>query len=173
MLDIGSGGGDVARALSKWATRDGYQLTVTAIDPDERAHNWAKAQPSVSGLTFKRCTSRELVTEGHRYDLVISNHLLHHLDSDQFSALLLDSEQLALVRVVHNDIERNLWAYLLFSLGTWPFFPGSFIREDGLTSIRRSYTSKELLAVLPPEWRLDRQRPWRNLLLHDPPGTRQ
>jgi SAM-dependent methyltransferase len=38
LLDIGSGGGDVARALARWAARDGLLLTVTAIDPDARAH---------------------------------------------------------------------------------------------------------------------------------------
>ncbi|MEB0004859.1 methyltransferase, partial [Cryobacterium sp. RTC2.1] len=41
LLDIGSGGGDVARALARWAAQDGLLLTVTAIDPDARAHRFA------------------------------------------------------------------------------------------------------------------------------------
>ena len=31
LLDIGSGGGDVARTLARWARRDGFALAVTAI----------------------------------------------------------------------------------------------------------------------------------------------
>ncbi|THE10732.1 methyltransferase, partial [Kocuria rosea] len=38
LLDVGAGGGDVARALARWAQRDGIDLRVTGIDPDARAH---------------------------------------------------------------------------------------------------------------------------------------
>src|SRR5690625_7905606 len=39
-LDIGSGGGDLTWALTRWARRDGYRLQITGIDPDPRAHAW-------------------------------------------------------------------------------------------------------------------------------------
>jgi 2-polyprenyl-3-methyl-5-hydroxy-6-metoxy-1,4-benzoquinol methylase len=45
VLDIGTGGADVPRALLKWARADGLRLEVTAIDPDPRALNWALRQP--------------------------------------------------------------------------------------------------------------------------------
>lgn len=34
VLDIGSGGGDLPRALARWADRDGYRVRITAVDPD-------------------------------------------------------------------------------------------------------------------------------------------
>lgn len=168
VLDIGSGGGDVPRALARWAARDGYQVQITAIDPDPRAHTWATRQPAVKGVMFRQAFSRDLVAEGRSFDVVVSNHLLHHLDVAELQALLADSQQLARVRAVHSDISRSRWGYLLFSAGTWAFFPRSFIREDGLTSIRRSYTADELRAAAPAGWRVERQPPWRNLLVHDP-----
>lgn len=171
VLDIGSGGGDLSRSLVRWARRDGFELQVTGIDPDARAHAWATRRPPVPGVAFRRATSRELVAEGSTFDLVISNHVLHHLDDDQLAALLADSEQLAQVRVVHSDIRRSRWGYLLFSAGTaalHPLFRRSFIREDGLTSIRRSCTAPELRALVPPPWRVTAQAPSRLVLLHDP-----
>ena len=167
LLDIGSGGGDVPRALARWARRDGYRLQITAVDPDPRAHAWAVRQPRVAGLAFRQALSSDLVAEGRSFDLVTSNHLLHHLDDAQFQALLADSQRLARIRAVHSDIARSRWAYLLFSAGTWAFFPGSFIRGDGLVSIRRSYTAEELQDAVPPGWRVQQQPPWRNLALHD------
>ena len=167
-LDIGSGGGDLTRALTRWARRDGYRLQITGIDPDPRAHAWAAHGPAEPGLSFRRALSSELVAEGRSVDLVVSNHLLHHLDQPQFAALLSDSQRLARVRVIHSDIARSRTGYTLFSVGTWPFFPGSFIREDGLISIRRSYTAPELRAAVPPPWRVERLGPWRNLLIHEP-----
>ena len=170
LLDVGCGGGDLARALARWARRDGYRLEVTGVDPDERAHAWAVRQPPVPGVRFRRALSGDLVAGGERFDVVVSNHLLHHLDDAALAALLEDSRVLARRRAAHSDIARSRWAYALFSAGTRPFFPGSFIREDGLTSIRRSFTAAELSAAAPPGWRVERPWPGRNLLLHDAGG---
>ncbi|GAA1131149.1 class I SAM-dependent methyltransferase [Citricoccus alkalitolerans] len=170
VLDIGSGGGDRPRALTRQARRDGFRVHITAIDPDARAHAWATARPAVPGLGFRRSTSGDLVAAGERYDLVVSNHLLHHLDPAELDGLLADSERLAVRRAVHSDIRRSPAAYALFSAGAGlarPLFPGSFIRPDGLASIRRSYTPAELAAVLRPGWRVQTQLPWRNLAVWD------
>ncbi|RBP64243.1 2-polyprenyl-3-methyl-5-hydroxy-6-metoxy-1,4-benzoquinol methylase [Brevibacterium sanguinis] len=166
LLDIGSGGGDLARALARWGRRDGYDLRITAADPDARAHDWARRAPAVAGVEYRQALSRDLVTAGETFDVVISNHLLHHLDPAALTALLEDSQRLTRLRCVHSDIHRSRLAYALFSVGTWPFFPGSFIRPDGLTSIRRSFTPAELAAAA-PGWRVESGRPFRVLLIHD------
>ncbi|HYI33229.1 MAG TPA: class I SAM-dependent methyltransferase [Glaciibacter sp.] len=174
LLDIGSGGGDVARALARWASRDGgLLLDVTAIDPDPRAHDFATSLPRMPGLSFRRAFSADLVAEGARFDFVMSNHVLHHLSAQELGGLLFDSERLVRDggRVLHGDIERNAIAYVGFGLVTWPFFRDSFIRADGLTSIRRSYTAAELQAAVPPPWRVDREFPSRLVLRFDAPVT--
>jgi 2-polyprenyl-3-methyl-5-hydroxy-6-metoxy-1,4-benzoquinol methylase len=164
LLDIGSGGGDVARSLARWAARDGLLLTVTAIDPDARAHAFATAQPPLPGLEFRRAHSGDLVAAGERFDTVLSNHVLHHLGAADLGALLADSERLSRSLVLHSDIERAPLAYAGFGVGTWPFFRRSYIRADGLTSIRRSFTFSELAAVAPPGWSVRRERPYRLVL---------
>ncbi|WP_297369926.1 class I SAM-dependent methyltransferase [Cryobacterium sp.] len=171
LLDIGSGGGDVARSLARWAARDGLRLTVTAIDPDTRAHDFAIDQPPLPGLRFRRAHSGDLVAAGERYDTVLSNHVLHHLAAADLGALLADSERLSRGLVLHGDIERNPLAYAAFGLGTWPFFRGSYICADGLTSIRRSFTYPELAAAAPPGWTVHRERPYRLVLRWDAPGA--
>ncbi len=170
VLDLGCGGGDLARALARWAARDGLSVRVTGADPDDRAHAWATGCRGAPGVIFRRALGRDLVAEGAVFDVVVSNHVLHHLGDEQLQDFLAASRQLARVRVVHSDIVRSRAAYALFSLGTLPFFPGSFIRQDGLVSIRRSYTPEELAVLVPAGWRVERHRPWRNLLLHDGPG---
>ena len=164
VLDIGCGGGDVACALARWARRDGVDLRVTGIDPDPRAHDWARRRPPVAGVRFRRALSADLVADGEQFDLVISNHLLHHLDREQLEGLLADSARLARHAVVHSDIRRGRLAYALFSVLTWPLFPGTFIREDGLTSIRRSFTPAELRRAVPSPWSVVAQGRFRLLL---------
>ncbi|PPB47938.1 methyltransferase [Arthrobacter pityocampae] len=168
LLDIGAGGGDVPRALARWARRDGFRLEITAIDPDERAHSFATSRPPLAGLSFRRALSSELVAEGAVFDAVVSNHVLHHLDPDAFAGLLDDSERLARTVAVHSDIARHPLGYALFSVGTLPL-PGSYIRQDGLTSIRRSYTPDELRAATTGRgpWTVRTAVPFINLLVLD------
>ena len=170
LLDIGCGGGDVPVMLSRWAARDGLRLEITAIDPDPRASRFAAERHQAAGVTFRQATAAQLASEGLSFDLVVSNHVLHHLAEDDLPVFLAESARLCHGRVIHNDLRRSPAAYALFFAGSWPF-TGSYIRQDGLTSIRRSYTAAELRAAAPPGWRLNRHVPFRNLLIFDRAGA--
>jgi 2-polyprenyl-3-methyl-5-hydroxy-6-metoxy-1,4-benzoquinol methylase len=163
LLDVGSGGGDLAVRLSRWAAKDRVRLHVTGIDPDGRAHAFASGRPPVPGVDFRQAHTTGLLGEGLSFDVVISNHVLHHLQPAGLQQFLADSEALARTKVLHNDLRRSPAAYALFAVAALPF-RGSFIREDGLTSIRRSYTPQELDALAPPGWRVERTSAFHQLL---------
>lgn len=166
VLDIGCGGGDVLHRLVRLARRDGFEIEALGIDPDPRAVEVSRRRLPVPGLSFRRAGSRALVEQGSRFDIVISNHLLHHLDDRAFGELMDDSEALAARLCVHSDIARGSAAYYAFAAAITPFAPGTFLRVDGLRSIRRSYTPSELAARLPSEWQVERLGPFRLLAIH-------
>ncbi len=97
---------------------------------------------------------------------MLSNHVLHHLDGamDDF---LDDSVALSRGPVLHSDIARGRLAYALYAVGVTPFAPGTFLRTDGLRSIRRSFTAAELGAALaggaPGAWRIEHPTSFRLL----------
>lgn len=167
LLDLGSGGGDLARALARWAERDGLALHVTAVDPDERAHDFASARPR-RGVDYRRASSADLVAAGETFDVVVSNHVLHHLDDAARTAVLSDSERLARRLALHSDIRRSRAAYAAYAVGTLPLAGSSFVRVDGLRSIRRSWRVDELRAVAPPRWRVLARPPMRVWLTWEP-----
>jgi 2-polyprenyl-3-methyl-5-hydroxy-6-metoxy-1,4-benzoquinol methylase len=169
LLDVGCGGGDIARSLARWAARDGLQLQVAGIDPDERALDYAETVPNPHGVVFSRALSSQLVERAQRFDFVISNHVLHHLGAQELDDLLIDCELLCRRLSLHSDIRRSRGAYLAFSALTLGLFRGSFIREDGLLSIRRSYTAAELRVAARREWAVEAQNPYRNLLTYAGP----
>lgn len=166
LLDIGSGGGDVARALHRWAAIDGLGLEVLAIDPDPRAHAFA-TRSSQRAVRFEQTTSSALVTEGRTFDIVISNHVLHHLAEHEVSALVRDSEHLGERLVLHNDLRRSAVALTVYATATAPLASTSLLRADGMTSIRRSYLPDELSALAPAPWQIVPMHPYRQLLVLD------
>lgn len=162
ILDVGSGGGDLARNLAGWGARDGLDVRVTAADPDERAFAFASRHP-LPGVDYLQADSSQLADDGARFDLVVSNHVLHHLDAEAFGRLLADCEVLA-PRALHSDLRRSAVAYTGFALATLPFARTSFVHTDGLRSIRRSFTPPELRFGVPPGWQVERDEPFRLLL---------
>lgn len=173
LLDVGCGGGDVAIRLARWAARDRLPLRVTAVDPDPRAAAFAEARAAAGkapGVSFRRHDTTGLLAAGERFDVVVSNHVLHHLPDDHLPGFLAESAALAGRLVLHNDLRRSAFAYGLFSGAALPF-RGSFIRADGLTSIRRSYTTAELRTAAPPGWTVRPGFPFRNLLLLERPAS--
>lgn len=160
LLDIGSGGGDIARSLADWARRDGLRVRVVAADPDARAHAFATRAPH-PGVEFRRASAAELADAGERFDLVVSNHVLHHLDD--LHAFLAECAPLA-PRALHGDIRRSPLALALYTAGTLPVAGRSFLYVDGRRSIRRSYTLEELRRAAPSGWRAETVAPFRVLL---------
>ncbi|MFD5225863.1 methyltransferase domain-containing protein [Microbacterium sp. NPDC058342] len=177
VLDVGAGAADLTRALAVRLRRDGIAASVTALDADPRAVDWARAHDDGVGLRCVRAMTGDLVGEGERFDVVLSNHLLHHLTDDELQALLGDSERLLAPGgiALHHDIARGRAAYALFAAATRPFaanlLEGSFIREDGLTSIRRSRTAGELAALAPAGWSVRRGMPARLTLRREAPDA--
>jgi 2-polyprenyl-3-methyl-5-hydroxy-6-metoxy-1,4-benzoquinol methylase len=171
LLDIGSGGGDVPLALARWARRDGLRLRVTGIDPDPRAAAFARSRPADPDVRFVAASSAELVAEGRRFDLVTSNHVLHHLDESAFDAFLADSAALA-PRALHSDIARGRVAYAAYGPLARAVARGSFVHVDGLRSIRRSWRPVELALRVPAGWRVEGAVPFRVLLVRDPAAGR-
>lgn len=166
LLDIGFGGGDVPLLLDRLARKDGLKLRITGIETDSRALEFIKEIDQPETLTFKQASTTELVSWGESFDMVISNHVMHHLQENELKTLAQEAEQLARKRVVFNDIKRGDFAWLGFTL-TRPFYRNSFITVDGLRSIRRSFTPDELRAVLPDSWSVTPVFPYRIVATYD------
>lgn len=164
VLDLGSGGGDLVVRLAALARRDGLEATWTGVDPDPRSLEVARARAS-HGIAFRVTDAATLRREGETFDVVVSNHVLHHLSPAELRAFAADSLALSTGAVIHSDIRRSRAAYRLYAVGITPFAPGTFLRTDGLRSIRRSYVPGELAAALGESWQVQTGSPFRVLAL--------
>lgn len=162
VLDLGCGGGDLLARLASSAARDGLEAEWLGVDPDERAIDVARTREA-PGLDFRVADAETLVAAGDAFDLVVSNHVLHHLYDGARDSFAAASLALARGTVLHADIERGRTAYALYAVGITPLAPGTFLRTDGLRSIRRSYRADELAAALGPTWSVERPAPFRLL----------
>ncbi|MDL5352026.1 methyltransferase domain-containing protein [Microbacterium sp. zg-YB36] len=165
VLDLGSGGGDVVARLARLAHQDGLTVDWLGVDPDARALAAAQRR-ATPNVRFRCADSATLLAEGARFDAVVSNHVLHHLTVDELHRFTAESLALSTGPVLHGDIARNRAAFGLYAVGITPLAPGTFLRTDGLRSIRRSYRANELEHTLGGNgWRVESHPPFR-LLAH-------
>ena len=168
LLDVGFGGGDLARRLAAWAARDAVSLDIVAIDPDPRALAYARSRATPPNVRYLQTTTHQLVAQGERYDAVVSNHVLHHLSSEEVRSFLAETDALATSVAVHGDLYRTRLAVPAFALFSLPF-RRSFVREDGQRSIRRAWTSDEIAPFVPPGMRVRRDGGFRISIERVPP----
>jgi 2-polyprenyl-3-methyl-5-hydroxy-6-metoxy-1,4-benzoquinol methylase len=166
ILDIGCGGGDILKHLDSLCQKEGFNVQLTGADPDSRAQRFFEMNLKSRKIRFEKKTSRQLVENGASFDIVISNHLLHHLTNSEVSSLCRDSEQLTKEIALFNDIERSDIGYGLFAATTPLLFRNSFISADGKISIRRSFRKGELSQLVPDSWSVKRKFPFRLLAIH-------
>lgn len=167
LLDIGCGGGDVLRGLVARARADGFDVTGVGIDPDARSLAVAHASRPVAGVEYRLTDSTRLADSGERFDVVLSSHVVHHLTPAELRTVLDDSERLATRVALHSDIARSRLAYAAYAIGITPLAPGSFLRTDGLRSIRRSWTPAELAQIVPDGWLVEQPAPFRLLAVRN------
>jgi 2-polyprenyl-3-methyl-5-hydroxy-6-metoxy-1,4-benzoquinol methylase len=144
ILDFGSGGGDIDRAVVRLCRKKGLRVRITALDLDPRVLPWAqdlcRDYPEITPVTG---SVFDLPSFGD-FDFIVSNHVLHHFTYPQVRRAV----ELCLVHARHgfllNDLARSFWAYVGYTIFTGLFVRGSLAFFDGRLSIRRGFTVEEL-----------------------------
>jgi len=144
LLDFGSGGGDIDRAIVRLCRSRGLKVKITALDLDPRVLPWAQQlcrdYPEIVPVTGSIFD----LAEFGDFDFILSNHTLHHFTYPQVRRTV----ELCLTHgrrgFLLNDLRRSFWAYVGYTIFTGLLVRGSLAFYDGRLSIRRGFTVEEL-----------------------------
>ena len=118
VLDVASGGGDLARALIRWGRVRGFDLQVTALDISQRALDCARRRGPVDDQLRLVCADLHLAPYGDgAFDYVTCALFFHHLTDDEVVRTLRVFDRLAIRGVVVNDLAVNGPANAVHRLG--------------------------------------------------------
>jgi SAM-dependent methyltransferase len=147
VLDLGAGGGDLARWLVRTARRKGLRLHVLCLDHDPRVAAFARracrGYPEIQVV----CDGADGLARYGPFDYVFSNHFLHHLDDEGVRRIVTQVHESTRRSYLLNDLRRSRWSYVGFALTASLFVRGGFAREDGLISIARGFLPHEMRAT--------------------------
>lgn len=140
LLDVGTGLADIPHRARRAAAARGITLAVFGADEAETLARVARGL-----LDGSACAdARRLPFADASVDVVICSQVLHHFEDAEIPAVLRELSRVARRFVVVSDIRRSWLAAAGFWLATWPlgFHPVS--RHDGVTSVLRGFTPREL-----------------------------
>jgi 2-polyprenyl-3-methyl-5-hydroxy-6-metoxy-1,4-benzoquinol methylase len=148
ILDVASGGGDIAVRLWQLARYakvaieiDGCDVSPTAIDYAER-----RARDAGASVRFHRLDAlRDSIPPG--YDVLMCSLFLHHLDEPAAIELLRRMGNAANHMVLVNDLNRSRFGLILAQIGTQILSRSDVVHNDGPQSVRGAFTPDEALEL--------------------------
>jgi 2-polyprenyl-3-methyl-5-hydroxy-6-metoxy-1,4-benzoquinol methylase len=156
LLDLGTGRGDLPRAAIQWGARRGIRVIPAAIE----LNRIAAVLASRAGVpTVLACAGSPPIRD-KSVDVVLVSQVAHHLTPASVIQLLRTCDQLARRAVIVADLRRHRLAPAAFWCGARLLGFDSITVADGMTSIRRGFSRKELRGLMARaeiEGRVDRR----------------
>jgi len=143
LLDVGTGGADIPRAVARWAVRRGVPVRIVAVDRHPvTARLAAEASAAFSAIEVVRADARALPFRDGAFDACLCSLALHHLEPEERPALVRRLDRLGRLGFFIMDLVRSPAA----RAGVWLLtrcFRNPHIRADGPRSVERAYSWRE------------------------------
>jgi len=144
LADLGTGLGDLPRAAARWAARRGIRLVTVGLERSRVAARLAheRGVPCAVGCAGAPPFRDKSV------DIILLSQVAHHLTNDSVVRLFRACDRLARRAVIVADLRRGALGPLAFWCGARALGFDGVTVADGITSLRRGYTARELRALL-------------------------
>jgi len=141
LLDVGTGEGDIPRAVAASADRLGVTLRLLGVERHPAAARAARDGGRIAAVLAE---GGRLPFADGAVDFVICSKLLHHLPGAAGTALLREMDRVARRAALVADIRRSLVAAIGLWLVSWPLRFHPVTRRDGVISVLRGFRDTEL-----------------------------
>lgn len=145
ILDVGTGGGDVPRAIRRWGRRRGFGVRLTLADFNPKMLMLAGRR--LPGAARVAADARRLPFADGAFDVATCSLLVHHFEAADAVTVLQDLARVARRGLVVNDITRGWFGLVGAWAVTRTVARHPLTRYDGPLSVRRAYTRAELTAL--------------------------
>jgi 2-polyprenyl-3-methyl-5-hydroxy-6-metoxy-1,4-benzoquinol methylase len=148
LVDVGSGEGDMLRAVHTWATGAGKTCALTGVDLNPRSEAAARAATDpaqgIDYITGDVFDYRPVKPP----DFIISAICTHHMTNAQIVQFLRWIDATAVKGWYNNDLRRHWFAYYGFGLLACVARWHPTVVHDGQISVARSFTRAEWEALI-------------------------
>lgn len=147
VLDVASGGGDIACGLANKAHRAGIPLSIEGIDFSATAVDFARERVHPTQNVSFRVADVLTGDLPAGFDLITCSLFLHHLTEAQSVSLLQRMTRAAKLGVVVSDLRRSTASYALAVAACRLSSRSPVVAVDGPRSVEGAYTIEEFRSL--------------------------
>jgi SAM-dependent methyltransferase len=144
LLDLGTGFGDLPRVAVRWGRTRGIRICPVGLELNRVAATLARS----GGLPTAVACAGAPPMRDKSVDVVLVSQLAHHLTPDSVVHLLRTCDRLARHAVIVADLRRYPLAPPAFWCGAKLLAFDPITVADGMTSLRRAFSLRELSRLM-------------------------
>lgn len=147
LMDIGCGGGDTLKQISKWSKQNKRSINLYGIDIKPVCIEYAKANTVNESINYICDDYRNAFNHLKQVDIIHACLFCHHLTENELIELVQFAERNKSVLII-NDLERNPIAYYAIKTLTAIFSKSYLVKNDAALSVARGFKKQEWLDIL-------------------------
>lgn len=148
ICEIGCGGGDNLRVLSRWCQRHGIEAGVIGIDNNVHCVAVARQRWTGDNAEWVCADYREMSFADRRPNIIFSSLFCHHFTDAELVDQLRWMERNAGMGWFINDLQRHPLAYYSIRLLTAVLSRSYLVRNDAPLSVLRGFSRAEWSRLL-------------------------
>jgi len=143
ICEIGCGGGDNLRVLSRWCRKRGFEVEVTGIDINEHCIKVASERWQEGNATWIHSDYRKVTFSDKKPDVLFSSLFCHHFTDEQLVDMLQWMQEQTGGGWFINDLQRHPLAWWSIGLLTKWFSQSYLVKNDAPLSVLRGFSRRE------------------------------
>ena len=148
ICEIGCGGGDNLRVLSRYCRRQGVDVEVIGIDSNEHCIAVARERWRDGSADWMHLDYRQVIFDRRKPDIIFSSVFCHHFTDEELVTMIGWMEKNAVAGWYINDLQRHPAAYYFIRLLTGWWSRSYLVKNDAPLSVLRGFTRSEWKTIL-------------------------
>lgn len=148
ICEIGCGGGDNLRVLSRYCRRHGVATEVIGIDINPHCVAVAREKWRHGTAEWLQSDYRHVVFERRKPDIIFSSLFCHHFAEPELVSMLRWMERNSMTGWFVNDLHRHPLAYYSIRWLTKGWSRSYLVKNDAPLSVLRGFTRNEWKKIL-------------------------
>ncbi len=152
VLDIGAGGGGLLKAIHHWSKRRKIPVELSGADLSQEfieATLTRLTDEKIPVKMFKADACQLETIKDEAYDFVISSYMVHHIRTPgEVASFFSEVARVARKGWLIVDFDRRLYGSAFVKISASIFGTPRVLINDGVKSVRRAYTAREINFIL-------------------------
>lgn len=149
IADLGTGGGDLPRAIVSWARKRKIPVNIVGIDANPFMVSYSqKKAVDFPEIRFEVADIFSPEFQLKRYDICLCSLFCHHFSNEDLITLFQQMQAQSKLGFMVNDLHRHPLAYHSIKFLTWLLRGSYLVRNDAPLSVLRAFKKQELVGLL-------------------------